>query len=150
MYKARVVAQWFVNRAIEDINVHCGDYLTPQKLHNLMYYAQGAVLGLTGVKLFSEKIYAETEGPNIREVTEEFGSEKIGNERYCEIDFGFNERIEDILEDVYQTFGQYSSGKLHQMAKAESPWKQSQIGDAIDPKLIKEYFREHHLSKQAM
>jgi uncharacterized phage-associated protein len=57
---AQEIADWFI--AWAEYN---GEVLTVQKLHMLVYFAQGHALGKTGEPLFDDEIVATKNGPFI-------------------------------------------------------------------------------------
>lgn len=63
MYKAVDIANWFIKRAIQDVQTNGGEYITHLKLQKLLYFAQGCYSAMEGKPLFKEKIYAWAHGP---------------------------------------------------------------------------------------
>lgn len=57
---AQEIAEWFI--AWAEYN---GEVLTVEKLHTLVYFAQGYSLGKTGTPLFDDEIVATKNGPRI-------------------------------------------------------------------------------------
>ena len=73
MYEASDVANFFTNLCLDDAE----DYITNQKLNNLMYFAQGWSLALLGRPLFSNEIQAWRYGPVIPAIYHEYRNPEI-------------------------------------------------------------------------
>lgn len=145
IYKASEVAEWFLARNNIDFLEGSADMITNLKLQKLLYYAQGCTLALTNYPLFKEDILAWTHGPVVREVYDiykRYGAEGITFYGYYKN--VFDDDHEDILEQVYQTFGIYSAWGLRNMTHNEAPWKNTQINCVINKELIKSYFLENY------
>lgn len=143
MYRAATIAQWFINRTALDVDSG-GDYITNLKLQKLLYYAQGTYLALKEQKLFSDKIKKWNYGPVVTAVYEKYkeyrnnGIDKTGK---ADID----EETTDILQEVYNVFGQYTAFKLSQMTHEEDPWQNAEHNGEISAESIKEYFEKHYI-----
>lgn len=55
----------------------------------------------------------------------------------------FTEEEIDLLNDIYDMFGQFSATKLRNMTHEEQPWKKTPtgVGNVIPRDLMKEYFK---------
>ena len=53
-----------------------------------------------------------------------------------------------MLEKVYETFGQFSAGKLTEMSQKEKPFIQTAKCQVIDCKKIKKYFKKHYIERE--
>lgn len=146
------VAKWFIVRnRLEEIND--GDPITNLKLQKLLYYAQGSTLAMKDTRLFDEPIEAWKHGPVVPTVYEEykyFGSNGI------ELENGFDmscidQETTEILEEVYDVFGQYTAWRLRNMTHEETPWlsvwNPNRPKQAIDTEIIKKYFKEHYIEQ---
>lgn len=142
-YKATEIAKWFVNRACLDVD-NGGDYMTHLKLQKLLYYAQGCYLALRNKSLFKDKIFAWTYGPVVSTVYDKYKS-FAGNAIPQQGAVNIDEDTESVLEEVYQTFGQFSALKLKDMTHSESPWLETKQGNEIPVKKIQEYFVENYI-----
>lgn len=145
-YTASVIANWFLARNKEEES-EGADMISNLKLQKLLYYAQGCTLAITDEPLFNDDIYAWKHGPVVESVYhnyKSFGSNGIEfNEPF---DFkSICTKISDILESVYQTFGQFSAWKLRNMTHEETPWKNTVQGCVIDKDLIKLFFKENYI-----
>ena len=147
MYSAKDIAKWFIvhNRLVMlDADA---DYISNLKLQKLLYYAQGAVLAIKGKPLFREKINAWKHGPVVKEVYDEYKDyEWRGIDGDITLDLStISDDVQDILTQVYETFGQYSAWKLRNMTHEESPWMETERNQEIPTKKIGEYFAAHYL-----
>ncbi len=139
-YKAIDIAQWFINKAIEDTNENGGEYITHLKLQKLLYYAQGCYGAMRGTPLFAEKIYNWTHGPVVEALYDKFksyGDKGITRYKVVNIDA----ETEAILQEVYNVFGQYSAWGLRNMTHDEDPWKNTKSGEEITFESIVSYFK---------
>ena len=112
-----------------------------------MYYAQGTYLAITDTKLFNDPIVAWQHGPVVQNVYNEYrvnGSNGIENFEPIDLN-NFDEETNEILEAVYQNFGQYSAWKLREKTHNETPWKETKRNDEIKTESIKEYFLKEYI-----
>ncbi|MEG1470802.1 MAG: DUF4065 domain-containing protein [Anaerovoracaceae bacterium] len=147
-YTASEIAKWFLAYNRNKMLLEDSEYISNLKLQKLLYYAQGTVLAITGKDLFLEPIVAWRHGPVVEAVYHEyksFGASGIEFEE--EFDFNdFEDDVQNILENVYDCFGQYSAWKLRNMTHEETPWINTAINSIIDNDVIKEYFLEEYVS----
>ncbi|WP_309232563.1 Panacea domain-containing protein [Cylindrospermum sp. FACHB-282] len=133
------MAKYFLAQTDED----AGDLISNLKLQKLLYYAQGFHLALYDKPLFSEPIEAWRYGPVVPEVYHEYkncGSDAIPIPE--DIDFSkFNEQTVELLNEVYNVYGQFSAWKLRNMTHNEDPWKDTSVGDVIIFQSLKKYFK---------
>jgi uncharacterized phage-associated protein len=127
MLSAKDVARYFLSKCDEE----AGDTISNLKLQKLVYYAQGFHLALTeGDPLFVESIQAWRHGPVVRALYAEYASYGSGAIP-SPIDFDpstIPDGTRQILDEVYEVYGQYSAWRLREMTHAEPPWR-----DAWDP-----------------
>lgn len=120
MQSASTVANYFLSLADEE----AGDQLSNMKLQKLLYYAQGFALAINGGPLFAEPIEAWTHGPVVPEIYHSFktfGSGPIP--RSAEFDpMSLDKATRELLDEVYEVYGQYSAWKLRNMTHDEAPW----------------------------
>lgn len=117
MNKVIDVANWFLSK----------DSMIHKKLQKLCYYAQAWHCALyDGDPLFEEEIQAWIHGPVIPVLYSCFS--KYG---WLEItktepnDFLFTEKSLEILESVYNTYGDLSGNQLEDLTHSEEPWIQA-------------------------
>jgi len=121
-----------------------GDGISNLKLQKLVYYAQGFYSAIFGKSLFSNDIFAWTHGPVVQTLYhsyKNFGSNRIP----VPTDFNPNslEKEEfELIEEVFEVFGQYSAWKLRNMTHEESPWLNHETNAEIIPLTeITDYFK---------
>lgn len=134
------VAQYFLY--LDSINE--GDGISNLKLQKLVYYAQGFYSAIFDKPLFEEEVSAWMHGPVVEELyhqNKQYGSNPIPNDS----DFDKNSLNKDeleLIEEVFQVFGQFSAWKLRNMTHDESPWIDHESSAGIIPKeAISEYFK---------
>jgi uncharacterized phage-associated protein len=114
------VADYFLCLQDEDAE----DYVSNLKLQKLCYYGQGFYLALNNSRLFNNDILAWQHGPVIEDLYrkyKEFGSKKLPVSDGFFIE-SLTRDIRDLLEEIYQKYGQYSAWRLRDMTHSESPW----------------------------
>ena len=139
-HNALDIAQWFINRAAMDADTKGGEYITNLKLQKMLYYAQGCNGAIFDRRLFDEEIVAWTHGPVVVEVYNKY-SAYSGNAIDTKQEVTFDEETNGLLENVYNTFGQYSAWKLRNMTHAEDPWKNTHNRETIPYEAIVDYFK---------
>ncbi len=119
-----------------------GDLLSNLKLQKLVYYAQGFHIALHGRPLFDEPIVAWQYGPVVESLYREYkdsGSSAIEPPR--EFDAGmFSSNEKDVLNEVWNVYGQFSAWKLRDMTHQEGPWKETPKNGVIDREAMRSYF----------
>lgn len=120
-----------------------GDEISNLKLQKLLYYMQGFHLACFDAPLFEEDIEAWMYGPvvpSVYELYKENGSNGIACPEGEIIMLSADE--EDIFNQVYDAYGQFSAYKLMEMTHNESPWRSTQVGvgHVISKEKIKSYF----------
>ncbi|TKB81246.1 MAG: DUF4065 domain-containing protein [Nitrospira sp.] len=140
MHSVKDIATYFL--ALSDPKV--GDLISNLKLQKLCYYAQGFHLAIHGTKLFPEKIEAWTHGPVVRELYQAYKKHGDGAiplpEKFDISIYGKN--TQELLNEVYSVYGQYSAWKLRNMTHEEPPWMDAKkSGKAISNSAMKEYFK---------
>ena len=141
MAKAIEIAKYFVSLSDED----AGDTVSNLKVQKLLYYAQGFALVILGKPLFDEDIEAWNHGPVVASVYHElknFGSggvkfDKTGTEQ----DFSIGQEEQQLLNDVYEAYGQFSAWKLRDMTHIEAPWVETTQGCFISHKKLIKHFK---------
>jgi len=118
MIECLKIAKYFLSCVDEDAE----DSLSNLKRQKLLYYAQGLHLALYDEPLFCGPILAWTHGPVVAGIChkyKEFGANPIPKE---EIDFAdYDLRTREILDEVWDVYGQFSGSKLRNMTHQESP-----------------------------
>lgn len=129
----------------------CGDYISNLKLQKLLYYAQGAHLGLHGTPLFETSIQAWEHGPVVPEIYNYYKDDQpkaipIDPDFHC-YESSITAEQTKLLDEIYEVFGQFSAWKLREMTQGEAPWKSTFDPDhcsrEIPLDLIQSYFQNH-------
>lgn len=150
MYKhtALQVAQWFLAHNRIAAAEESAEYISNMKLQKLLYYAQGCFLAVNDAPLFSDPIVAWQHGPVVESVYHQYKSNGA-NGIVFEDDFDFclfSDSENDLLGEVYHTFGQYSAWKLRNMTHSETPWITTPKNSIISQDVIKAYFKQEYLA----
>ena len=137
------VAKYFLSLCNDE---ESGDLISNLKIQKLVYYAQGFSLAINNKPLFKEKIQAWTHGPVVPQLYnkyKDYGSGALPTTN-LDIDFDkFSDENKELLDDVYDVYGQFSAWKLRNMTLEEAPWKSSyQLGKSneISNEKLREYF----------
>ena len=147
-HTAKDIAKWFIKKNNVPATLYDAEDISNLKLQKLLYYAQGIYMAMTGDKLFNDDIVAWEHGPVIANVYHEYS--KYGrngipfNESRQPLE-KYTDKENNILEQVYDYFGQYSAWKLRDMTHKEKPWLSTTKNDVISPAVIKEYFSKHYV-----
>lgn len=139
MYSAQDIANYFLTIVDRD---DAGDALTNLKIQKLLYYAQGFSLALNRRALFGEKIVRWNLGPVVVEVYESlknYGADAIPAPK------DFDPAIIDaddreLLNEVFEVYGQFSAAALVNMTHEESPWRTTKDREEIDHKKLQNFF----------
>lgn len=125
--------------------------MTNLRLQKLLYYAQGWHLALLGEPLFSEEIQAWTHGPVVRPLYDkykQYGWERIPPAGHFSPTL-FKDDSRDVLDQVWETYGQFSAKHLENMTHRERPWLEAREGcvdhegssATISRNVMRDYFR---------
>lgn len=155
MYNALKVAQWFIVRNEFEKASGDGEDLTLLKLLKLLYYAEGCSLALDNGSLFEDNIIAWEHGPVVPSVYHHYSADPFHLPCDEEAESAAKEiapKDAQILEMVYNVFGQYSAWGLRNMTHQEKPWKDATHNGAvlngiIDRQTMKEYFKENYIEQ---
>lgn len=140
------VAKYFLSLVDEE----SGDSISNLKLQKMVYYAQGYNLAIHDRPLFHEPIEAWVHGPVVPELYRSFkqhGSEPIPFAS-ANLNKFMAEEIE-LLDEMWDMFGQFSATKLRNMTHSEIPWKKTPTGEVIPRELMKEYFKTQLVKTEA-
>ena len=147
-HTAMQIAEWFLQRNRVAMMEEDAELISPMKLQKLLYYAQGSFLGVYNEPLFGEDLLAWEHGPVVECVYQAYRRYGAAGIPY-DADFDssiFTPEENDLLNEVYDTFGQYSASKLRNMTHEETPWKTTQRNHVIDTAVIKDYFIQEYLN----
>lgn len=145
MMSASKVARYFLAKSDEDV----GDGISNLKLQKLVYYAQAYHLALYGEPLFRDRIEAWEHGPVVPELYHAYKEYGAGNIP-APHDFDaaeYHDETADLLDEVYDVFGQYSAWKLRNMTHEERPWIEAYEGGegnrVISHNSMREFYRDY-------
>ncbi|QHZ50733.1 Panacea domain-containing protein [Paenibacillus larvae] len=105
--------------------------MTPKKLQKLCYYAYSFYLAIYEKKLFDDNFEAWVHGPvNPQLYTEyrEYGWQEIPQEINYPNSIMKNERVREIIEEVYDSYGHLDGNQLEYLTHQEDPWKNAREG----------------------
>ena len=119
------VADFFILQVDEE----AGDVMTSLRLQKLVYYAQSWHLALAGMPLFEEEFEAWVHGPVVPSLYFKYrGMSNASLPRPDGPPPEFVQRSLEILNDVWDEYGQYSAKRLEELTHAEDPWKDARRG----------------------
>lgn len=139
MYHAYQIANYFLSLTDED----AGDVMTNLKLQKLLYYAQGFHLAIYHHPLFSEPIEAWKHGPVVPDIYHrysEHGAAPIPLPKNFNL-FDIDEQTRELLDEVFDVYGQFSGWKLRNMTHEEPPWSNTPQGDVISREALERFFQ---------
>lgn len=144
MISARTVARYFLSKVDED----AGDAISNLKLQKLVYYAHAYHLAMYGEPLIPERVEAWEHGPVVPDLYRSYkqhGSEPIpAPDDFDPADY--DERTRELLDEIYEVFGQYSAGKLRNLTHAERPWAQAYDeaarGRVISNEAMRDFYKD--------
>ena len=128
-----------------------GELMSHLKLQKLCYYAQGFHLAITGHPLFDDRIEAWTHGPVVPALWRRYQQYEDGPIPKVEVDFAkYPTATREILDEVYQVYGQFAAWKLRNMTGEESPWLAARASGAdaeITHASLRDYFSDFVLAE---
>jgi uncharacterized phage-associated protein len=140
MIKALDVAMYFLSRANESEESDISNL----KLQKLIYYAQAYHLAIFESPFFDEDFEAWTHGPVCPSVYyqyKKFGASPINIDSETDLN-QFSEDQLELLEEIYDVFGQFSAWKLRNMTHEEAPWKEKEaVAGSIEKSSMMEFYK---------
>jgi uncharacterized phage-associated protein len=112
-------------------------------VQKLVYYAQGFHLAIYDTPLFNEPIVKWAHGPVVESLYKEYkkyGSSAIPVPDTVDTSM-FTKKQKELLNEVFDVYGQFSAWKLRCMTHEEPPWKQAVTNGIIDQEIMQEYFK---------
>lgn len=113
------VANYFLNKSA----------MTHKKLQKLCYFSQAWFLANYGSVLFPNRFEAWVHGPVSPDLYNKYrawGWEDIP--RQSEVPSFENPNINSFLDQVYETYGDYSANELESITHGEMPWNKARAG----------------------
>lgn len=125
-YNIEDVINWFLSRSS----------MSPKKLQKLLYYAYAWTLTLGNEsadslsnRLFKERFEAWVHGPVVPKVYQTFKPFGFTNIPIVEDNLVvFDEEVEDVLNQVWEVYGDYNGNELESMTHQEDPWVNAREG----------------------
>lgn len=118
-YNVKDVISWFLSI----------DSMSPKKLQKLLYYAyawtltiQNEEVSSLNIKLFDEKFEAWVHGPVIPNVYHEFKEHGYSDIPQTDDIIHFDKDVEDILNQVWEAYGEFTGNQLESITHQEKPW----------------------------
>lgn len=127
MFDCLQVARFFIRRAYEDGRE---EQMTNMKVQKLLYYAQSLHLALFDEPLFGDEIQAWRYGP-VCPPAYRFYSQFEAEQLPMPDEHSFAQITDDrkeLLEEVWDYFGQHHAYHLSGMTHVEFPWKKARKG----------------------
>lgn len=148
-YHALDIAKWFICRNQYAEEAEGADQMSLLKVLKLLYYAEGCSLALDRGSLFDEPIEAWAHGPVVKNVWEYYKDDSY-HLKVESPSVSIDPQDRDLLENVFQTFGQYSAWGLRNLTHSESPWLNATnngrvLNKEISRNDMKNYFKKHYV-----
>ena len=133
-YKALDIA----NKIISKTDLEHGDTISNLKLQKMLYYQQGFHLAYFGTPLFDEDIVAWQYVPSVYKEYKSFESNSIST---SEEGISLSDDEEELFNNVYEEYNQFSAVALMKMTHEESPWKTTEINSVISRDKMAAFFK---------
>jgi len=78
--------------------------------------------------------------PNVYHNYKQYGSGALPSPEKIDID-KYDEDTKSLLNEIYDTYGQYSAVNLRNLTHQEAPWRDTAEGAEITQTRLKEYFK---------
>ena len=144
-YPARIIAEWFLERAKRD-----GEFLTQMKLQKLVYIAHGWCLALLNQPLLEDDVEAWKWGPVIRSIYREFaiyGPDPIVWESPRSVAAKLDRTVLDVLERVWQVYKRYTASELSSMThQANTPWSEAYRQADPPARISNDSIKSHYIA----
>jgi len=125
MKSAIDVARYFLGR----VDREAGDTISLLKLQKLVYYAQAWSLVFRSQPLFDRDIEAWVSGPVVRDVWNQYKAYKYSDIPSPDnFDGEFEEDEIEVLEEVWNAYGELSAKHLAELTHSEMPWLNARKG----------------------
>jgi uncharacterized phage-associated protein len=140
------IVNWLRVASRAQIRLYAADELTRVKAIKLLYYVQGTYLSMYCRRAFMNDIVAGEDGPTIDAVIQKYAHQTTIVGQITQHDLNdYNSIAEDselgqVLNAVWQAFGDMSSIQLLKKSRAERPWTETTLGQVIPLDLMASYF----------
>lgn len=136
-YKALDIA----NKIVSKTDLEHGDTISNLKLQKMMYYQQGFHLAYFGTPLFDEDIVAWQYGPVVPSVYKEYKSFESNSISTSKKGISLSDDEEELFNNVYEEYNQFSAVALMKMTHEEFPWKTTEINSVIGQDKMMSFFK---------
>ena len=136
-YKALDIA----NKIVSKTDLEHGDTISNLKLQKMMYYQQGFHLAYFGTPLFDEDIVAWQYGLVVPSVYKEYKSFESNSISTSKEGISLSDDEEELFNNVYEEYNQFSAVALMKMTHEESPWKTTEINSVISRDKMMSFFK---------
>lgn len=152
-YSVKNIATWFIWRNKKEEENNGSEKMTLLKLLKLLYYAEGCSLALNNKSLFDDKVIAWEHGPVVTDVYYSYNSDpynlEISDDEVAELS-KISSDDQELLEEVFAIFGQYSAWALRNKTHNEAPWLEAtengqHLNQKISRETMKKYFIENYI-----
>lgn len=138
MLRAEDVSRYFLAKQ----GAETGEAISNLKVQKLCYYAQGFALAILGKPLFFEDIEHWPEGPVVPILYQRYKPHEAGpipppNDLDLKL---YDRETIDLLDKVYQIYGQFSAWKLRSKTHSEPPWMNTPENCPITYIQLRAYF----------
>lgn len=106
-----------------------------------MYYQQGFHLAYFGTPLFDEDIVAWQYGPVVPSVYKEYKSFESNSISTSKEGISLSDDEEELFNNVYEEYNQFSAVALMKMTHEETPWKTTEINSVISRDKMAAFFK---------
>lgn len=148
MYDVMKVVNWLRIRIQSDLKTNeNAEALTQMKLMKLLYFIQGTSLVYLNERFFPQDVVACKYGPAVEKVHNKYRSKREIVNTINEEDVKDYKKINtspkhaEILLSVYDTFGNKSACDLMKIISKQSPWINTDQGEAISDAEMINFFK---------
>lgn len=139
------VANWFLNK----------EPMTHKKLQKLCYYAQAWSLALKDKPIMDSDFEAWVHGPVSRTLYNHYAGSGMMDLVPDAPAKNFTSSEQEILESVWETYGEYTGNALEVLTHSEPPWKNARMmcnpgercTNIISRKDMKDYYRSIYIGQ---
>lgn len=138
------IANWFLKK----------QSMTHKKLQKMCYYAQAWSYALKNRPIMDAKFEAWVHGPVCRELYEKYkGNYLFELTADSDFDLHFSPGDEELLESVFETYGEFSGNALEVLTHSETPWINARSGcsssercnKSISSEDMKQYYKSIYI-----
>lgn len=125
MLTVEQVADYFLLQVDED----AGDVMTNLRLQKLVYYAQAWHLAIAEKPLFQDDVEAWVHGPVVPFLYyayRDYGWQPIPRPDRDAV--AMDDQTRELLDEVWDTYGQFSAKALENLTHSEDPWRDARSG----------------------